>query len=85
MRGVVRADVAVLGVGVMKSADFEGNCTDFRRIRSDSANQMPKMRLLEVPMYVLRKRSRRVGTFLDENLDFLRNSDKRKNVSTDWV
>ena len=35
-------------------------------------------------MYVLRKRSRRVGTFLDENLDFLRNSDKRKNVSTDW-
>ena len=49
MRGAVRADVAVLGVGVMQSAGFLEKSTDFCRIRSDSANQMSKMRLLEVP------------------------------------
>jgi len=40
MRGAVCADVAILGVGVMKSAGFWGKCADFRRIRIDSANGM---------------------------------------------
>jgi len=32
---------------------------------------------------VLRKKGRRVGICLVENLDFLRNADKMKNVSTE--
>ena len=37
MRGVVRADVAILGVGVMQSTSFLGKGTDFcKNLRADA-------------------------------------------------
>ena len=46
MRGAVRADVAIWGVGVMKSAGFWEKSTDFCRIRLASVNQIPEKEII---------------------------------------
>ena len=46
MRGAVRADVAILGVGVMKSDGFWEKSADFRLIRIDPAKQRGQNRIV---------------------------------------